>query len=586
MNLTTLLAQIGKLTQEQSAKILKDLNEKKGSEIDLILSTNAIDSNTLASVISNEEGIPLINIERLEISKLPPTLVDTLFLKNLKMIPLARRNDRLVLATSNPLDKTLLQKIEQRLKLTLDIVVVNHEKLMHILSIDTELKPELKTISNPDEEINNLATKQLAKMALKIQYEDNSKNSPLGGLKRNESDIDDTPAVRFLQKIFSEGIKMGASDLHLEPFEKEYRIRFRVDGVLHEVAQPPIDIKDKLSTRIKVLSKLDISEKRVPQDGRMKLSLEGLNIPNAGDRKSIDLRVSTLPTLYGEKIVMRILDGSTSKLNIDVLGYEEAQKKIILDAIKRPYGMVLVTGPTGSGKTVSLYTFLGILNNGAINISTAEDPVEIQVNGVNQVNINDKAGLNFATALKSFLRQDPDVIMVGEIRDLETADIAIKAAQTGHLVFSTLHTNDAPSTLVRLGNMGVENFNIASSVHLITAQRLPRKLCTACKSPISYEAEVLIEAGFNEVQAKETTQLYKAVGCEECNFTGYKGRVGIYQIMPISEDMQRLILAHGTILDISKLAQKEGVLTLRQAGILKIIQGLTSIEEILSVTNK
>ncbi|MFM2344899.1 MAG: hypothetical protein RLZZ210_1511 [Pseudomonadota bacterium] len=585
MNLITLLNQKGKLTQEQTSQITTMISEQKTSEIDSLMKINAIKADELAEFISHNAGMPLLDLERVDLQKLPPTLVDALFLKNLKIVPLARRNDRLVLATSNPLDKNLLEKIEQRLKLSLDIIVVNHEKLQSVLAIDKDLKP-LKALPT-DDEINNLAAKQLSKMALKIAYEDNLKNNISNTLKRSESDIDDSPAVKFLQKIFAEAIKMGASDLHFEPFEKDYRIRFRIDGMLHEVSKPPIEIKDKMSTRIKVLSKLDISEKRVPQDGRMKISLDSIQNSAAGDEaKSIDFRVSTLPTIFGEKVVMRILEGHSSKLNIDALGYEEQQKKLILDAVKRPYGMILVTGPTGSGKTVSLYTFLSILNNGEINISTAEDPVEIQVHGINQVNINEKAGLNFASALRSFLRQDPDIIMVGEIRDLETADIAIKAAQTGHLVFSTLHTNDAPSTLMRLANMGVASFNIASSIHLITAQRLPRRLCKHCKVTTDYPEIALEDAGFKEEQiANKSWQAYKAVGCSECNYTGYKGRVGIYQIMPISEDMQRIILAHGSVLDISNQASKEGVLSLRESGLLKVMQGLTSLEEILSVTN-
>jgi type IV pilus assembly protein PilB len=391
------------------------------------------------------------------------------------------------------------------------------------------------------------------------------------------TEIDDAPVVRFLQKILMDAINMGASDLHFEPFEKFYRIRFRVDGELKEVAQPPLAIKEKLASRIKVISRLDISEKRVPQDGRMKLVLSAA--------RSIDFRVSTLPTLFGEKIVMRILDGSQAQVGIDALGYDPDQKEILLNAIGRPYGMVLVTGPTGSGKTVSLYTCLNVINKPGINISTAEDPAEINLPGVNQVNVNDKAGLTFAAALKSFLRQDPDVIMVGEIRDLETADIAIKAAQTGHMVFSTLHTNDAPSTLTRLMNMGVAPFNIASSVILITAQRLARRLCT-CKVPTDILDEVLLAAGFKEEDLDGTWKPYQPVGCDRCNGSGYKGRVGIYQIMPITEEIEKIILAHGTALEIEKQAQREGVKSLRQSGLVKVKMGVTSLEEVLGCTNE
>ncbi|HET9114261.1 MAG TPA: type IV-A pilus assembly ATPase PilB, partial [Burkholderiales bacterium] len=369
----------------------------------------------------------------------------------------------------------------------------------------------------------------------------------------------------------------NVSDIHFEPYEKFYRIRYRLDGILREVAQPPLAIKDKLSSRIKVISKLDISEKRVPQDGRMKLVLS--------KNRAIDFRVSTLPTLYGEKIVMRILDPTSATLGIDALGYEPHQKELLLAAVQRPYGMILVTGPTGSGKTVSLYTCLNILNKPGINISTAEDPAEINLPGVNQVNVNDKAGLTFSVALKSFLRQDPDVIMVGEIRDLETAEIAIKAAQTGHMVLSTVHTNDAPSTLTRLMNMGIAPFNIASSVILITAQRLARRLCK-CKQPVEIPAAALLRAGFKEEELDGSWQAYRAAGCELCKDTGYKGRLGIYQVMPITDAMTRIILNNGNAMDIADQARRDGVNDLRRSGLNKVKLGITSLEEVESVTNE
>ena len=393
-----------------------------------------------------------------------------------------------------------------------------------------------------------------------------------------DSDVEDAPVVKYIQKILLDAISAGASDIHFEPYERYYRIRYRVDGILAEVAQPPLAIKDKVASRIKVISRLDIAEKRVPQDGRMKLMLT--------KNKAIDFRVSTLPTLYGEKIVMRILDSSGVKLGIEALGYEPDQQKHLLDAIGRPYGMVLVTGPTGSGKTVSLYTCLNILNQPGINISTAEDPAEIQLPGVNQVNVNDKAGLTFATALRAFLRQDPDIVMVGEIRDLETADIAIKAAQTGHLVLSTLHTNDAPSTLVRMQNMGVAPFNIASSVILITAQRLGRKLCTQCKQPEDIPPEALLRAGFAEEDLDGSWQPYGPVGCDHCKGSGYKGRVGIYQVLPITDEMRQLIMRNGSAIDIADQARREGIRDLRQSGLLKVRAGITSLEEIEAVTNE
>jgi type IV pilus assembly protein PilB len=382
--------------------------------------------------------------------------------------------------------------------------------------------------------------------------------------------------VRFLQKMLIDAINLRASDLHFEPYEYTYRVRFRVDGELREITQPPVAIKDKLASRIKVISRLDISEKRVPQDGRMKLKFGS---------KSMDFRVSTLPTLFGEKIVIRILDPSSARLGIEALGYEKIEKERLLGAVKRPYGMILVTGPTGSGKTVSLYTCLNLLNQPGVNIATVEDPAEINMPGVNQVNVNDKAGLTFATALRSFLRQDPDIIMVGEIRDLETADIAIKAAQTGHLVMSTLHTNDAPTTLTRLLNMGVAPFNIAASVLLITAQRLARRLCENCKQLADYPKDALVKAGFTPEEIDGTWRPYRAVGCSSCN-NGYKGRLGLYQVMPITDTIQRIILAQGTSNDIADQARKEGVRDLRQAGLIKVKSGLTTLEEVISCTNE
>jgi type IV pilus assembly protein PilB len=396
-------------------------------------------------------------------------------------------------------------------------------------------------------------------------------------ITEDTSAVDDAPVVRFLQKVLMDAINGGASDIHFEPYEKYYRIRYRIDGELREVSKPPLEIKETLASRIKVISKLDISEKRIPQDGRMRLVLSA--------QRTIDFRVSTLPTLFGEKIVMRILDPSSAKLGIDALGYDPEQKEALLAAVSRPYGMVLVTGPTGSGKTVSLYTCLNILNNPGTNISTAEDPSEINLPGVNQVNVNDKAGLTFAAALKSFLRQDPDVIMVGEIRDLETADISIKAAQTGHMVLSTLHTNDAPTTLTRMLNMGIAPFNIASAVTLISAQRLARRLCT-CKAETTIDEDTMLGAGFKEEDLDGSWKAYRPVGCDRCGGNGFKGRVGIYQVMPITEDIQRIILAGGNAMEIAAQAKREGVSDLRESGLRKVKQGLTTIEEVLGCTNE
>jgi type IV pilus assembly protein PilB len=384
--------------------------------------------------------------------------------------------------------------------------------------------------------------------------------------------------VRYIHKILLDAIGSGASDIHFEPYEKFYRIRYRLDGILYEIAQPPLSLKEKIASRIKIISRLDIAEKRIPQDGRMKLTLS--------KNRAIDFRVSTLPTLHGEKIVMRILDPSSATLGIEALGYETEQRDALLWAINRPYGMILVTGPTGSGKTVSLYTCLNMLNEPSINIATAEDPAEINLAGINQVNVNDKAGLTFAAALKSFLRQDPDIIMVGEIRDLETAEIAVKAAQTGHLVLSTLHTNDAPTTLSRLLNMGVAPFNIASSVILISAQRLARRLCKECKQPADIPTAALLRAGFQKADLDGSWTPYKAVGCDLCKGTGYKGRVGIYQVMKISEELNRIIMTNGNAIDIAEQAQREGIRDLRQSGLLKVRQGMTSLEEVEACTNE
>ena len=392
-----------------------------------------------------------------------------------------------------------------------------------------------------------------------------------------QSDVEDAPVVKFLHKMLVDAFNMRASDLHFEPYEHNYRVRYRVDGELREIVSPPVAIKEKLASRIKVLSRLDISEKRVPQDGRMKLKI--------GPDRVIDFRVSTLPTLFGEKIVIRILDPSSAKLGIDALGYEPIEKERLLKAIERPYGMILVTGPTGSGKTVSLYTCLNLLNKPGVNIATAEDPSEINLPGVNQVNVNEKAGLTFSFALRAFLRQDPDVIMVGEIRDLDTAEISVKAAQTGHLVLSTLHTNDAPSTLERLKNMGVAPFNIASSVIMITAQRLARRLCT-CKQPVDIPIEALLSAGFTHEDLDGSWQPYGPKGCERCKGSGYKGRLGMYQVMPISEEIARIIMTNGNSMDIAAQAQIEGVRDLRQSGLLKVKQGVTSLTEVLACTNE
>ncbi len=515
----------------------------------------------IAEFAASAFGYPLFDLNAVDPESLPQGVLDPKLAQKRRMVALYKRGNKLFVGTSDPANLQALDEIKFQTGLTVEPVVVEDDKLGKLID---------RMVDAAD---NTMAVLQAEELNLEFADAEAAAESAeaAGGIE-----VDDAPVVRYLQKIMLDAINTGASDIHLEPYEKFYRIRYRRDGVLYEVAQPPLAIKEKIASRIKVISRLDISEKRIPQDGRVKMVLT--------KNRAIDFRVSTLPTLFGEKIVMRILDPASAQLGIDALGYEPWQKEILLNAVRRPYGMVLVTGPTGSGKTVSLYTCLNILNQPGVNISTAEDPAEIQLPGVNQVNVNDKAGLTFAAALRSFLRQDPDIIMVGEIRDLETADIAIKAAQTGHMVLSTLHTNDAPATLTRLLNMGVAPFNVASSVICITAQRLARKLCS-CKKPIDIPKEALLRAGFREEDLDGSWQPYHAAGCEICQGTGYKGRTGIYQVMPITEEMTRIILKNGSAMDIADQARREGVLDLRQAGLLKVKSGITSLEEVEAVTN-
>jgi type IV pilus assembly protein PilB len=516
----------------------------------------------LAVFASRAFGVPLFDLSAFDLALVQKDLFDPKIAHSRRVLPLAKRGNRLFVAVSDPANLQALEEIRFTTNLVPEALVVEDDKL------GTAIAKLLDASGANLKEMADLGD-------IEVDMAEISSSSTI----EEDSDVEDAPVVKYIQKILIDAISAGASDIHFEPYEKYFRIRYRVDGMLAEIAQPPLAIKDKVASRIKVISRLDIAEKRVPQDGRMKLVLS--------KSKAIDFRVSTLPTLFGEKIVMRILDSSGVKLGIEALGYEPEQQKALLYAIGRPYGMILVTGPTGSGKTVSLYTCLNILNQPGINISTAEDPAEIQLPGVNQVNVNEKAGLTFATALRSFLRQDPDIVMVGEIRDLETADIAIKAAQTGHLVLSTLHTNDAPTTLTRLANMGVAAFNIASSVQLITAQRLGRKLCPQCKQPEDIPPEALLHAGFKEEDLDGSWQAMGPVGCDNCKGSGYKGRVGIYQVMPISDEMRQLIMRSGTTaLDIADLAQAEGVRDLRQSGLIKVRSGITSLEEIEAVTNE
>ena len=554
------LVQQGKLMQVDATAIQLEASKAGLSFVQQLVASRKLSSRDVSQFAAHAFGYPMLDLSTVDTDQLPLNLIDSKIVTNHRVIALGKRGNRIFVGMSDPTNEQVMQEVKFATGMTMEPVVVEDDKLSIIVK-----------------KLGESSGKSLEQMTEDV---DLSGVEVTDGETQPEvvtEDIDDAPVVKYVQKILLDAISGGASDIHFEPFEKYYRIRYRMDGILYDVAQPPLAIKEKIASRIKVVSKLDISEKRVPQDGRMKMVLS--------KTRAIDFRVSTLPTLFGEKICMRILDPSSATLGIEALGYEPEQKESLMQAIQRPYGMVLVTGPTGSGKTVSLYTCLNILNKPGINISTAEDPAEINLPGINQVNVNDKAGLTFAVALKAFLRQDPDIIMVGEIRDLETGEIAIKAAQTGHMVLSTLHTNDAPSTLTRLMNMGVAPFNIASSVILITAQRLARKLCT-CKRPVTIPEEALIRAGFTEDELDGTWQTYEAVGCEVCKNTGYKGRVGIYEVMPISEEIERIIMKNGTAIDVADQAQRDGVRNLRQSGLLKVKKGLTSLEEVEAVTNE
>jgi type IV pilus assembly protein PilB len=554
------LVHAGKLNAKAAEDLVRSAKEKKTSFVNAVIAAGAITPADLAHTLSSALALPLLDLNAMDSQRLPRNVIDGKLATQYQVLVLGKRGNRLFIGGADPTDQEAAERIKFATQLSPEWVIVEHDKLTKALEASGATASEaLENIVGGD-----------------FEFDVTDDVSAPAETQEVAADVEDAPVVRFLQKMLIDAINARASDLHFEPYEYHYRVRFRIDGELREITQPPIAIKDKLASRIKVISRLDIAEKRVPQDGRMKLKF---------GNKAIDFRVSTLPTLFGEKIVIRILDPSSAKLGIEALGYEKIEKDRLLNCIQRPYGMILVTGPTGSGKTVSLYTCLNILNQPGVNISTVEDPAEINLPGINQVNVNDKAGLTFAAALKSFLRQDPDVIMVGEIRDLETADIAIKAAQTGHMVMSTLHTNDAPTTLTRLLNMGVAPFNIASSVLLITAQRLCRRLCENCKTLADYPREAMLKAGFTESDLDGTWKPYRNVGCSSCN-NGYKGRVGIYQVMPISEEIQRIILAEGTAMDIAAQAQREGVRDLRQSGLVKVRAGLTTLDEVISATNE
>ncbi|NOT16432.1 MAG: type IV-A pilus assembly ATPase PilB [Methylotenera sp.] len=553
----------GLLSEDEANAVLSQSSMNKVAFIEQLIQSKKVSAGTIAQITAEKFGLPYFNLDAFNTDYLPSKKIDSKLMLSHRVLALQVRSNTLYVAISDPTNIGALDSVQFQMGMTLSPIVVEDDKLMRRIkqlvdASDTSMK------------------------SLDVGDDFDLEAFPEGEEPEQEeqtSEIDDSPVVKFLNKMLFDAINMGASDLHFEPYEKFYRVRFRVDGMLREITQPPLAIKEKLASRIKIISSLDISEKRIPQDGRMRLIMS--------KTRAIDFRVSTLPLVNGEKIVMRILDPSSATLGIEALGYEPIQKERLLHAVSRPYGLVLVTGPTGSGKTVSLYTCLNILNDPGVNISTAEDPCEIPLAGINQVNVNDKQGLTFAAALKSFLRQDPDIIMIGEIRDLETADMAIKAASTGHMVLSTLHTNDAPTTLTRLLNMGVAAFNIASAVTLITAQRLARRLCKNCKVPLNIPKEALLEVGFLEEDFETPWQLYghKEGGCELCN-GGYKGRVGIYQVMPITEAISRIIMENGNAIDIADQARREGVNDLRRSGMLKVMQGLTSIEEVHGCTNE
>lgn len=560
LGLSTLFIRKNLLSEEQMADAVLKSRQNKQALLSTLIAEKILSAREIAELCYEEYGTPLLDLNEFDLSSIPEEFLNKKLIDKHRCLPLFKRGNRLYIATSDPTNIAALEDFQFSAGLHAEAILVEEDKLSKAL--EKVLEEDLSSL-----DLDGLDEESLAG----IEVTDADKR------QREENEgKDDAPIVIYINKILTDAIRKGASDLHFEPYEKRYRIRFRIDGILHEVSEPPISLSGRISARLKVMSKLDIAERRVPQDGRIKMRLSR--------NKSIDFRVSTLPTLWGEKIVMRILDSSSAQLGIEKLGYEEDQKQAYLEMLARPQGMILVTGPTGSGKTVSLYTGLNILNTEERNISTAEDPVEINLEGVNQVHINPKAGLTFASALRSFLRQDPDVVMVGEIRDLETAEIAIKAAQTGHLVLSTLHTNSSAETLTRLLNMGVPGYNIASSVNLIIAQRLARRLCPECRQPEDIPEHELLQLGFSQQQIDAGFTPYKPCGCELCS-GGYKGRIGIYEVMKMSDEIARTIMEGGNSLQIATTAKQQGMRDLRLSGLLKVIQGVTSIAEVNRVTS-
>ncbi len=556
------LARDGLLSEAEAAHASDIAAARETSLVAYLVETTGLDAAQIALCASSEFGLPVFDLDAFDAELLSLHGVSDQIIRKYRALPLFRRGNRLFAAVSDPTDYRALDEIKFSSGLSTEAVLVPHDKLSALLT-----KVLANSENQPLDEINDADLD-----ALVVQDEDNDP-----GAGTSNIDVDDAPVVRYVNKLLLDAISKGASDLHFEPYEKRYRVRYRVDGILREMAAPPPGLANRLAARIKVLARLDIAERRVPQDGRIKLKVSR--------NRAVDLRVSTCPTLYGEKIVMRVLDGGNGLLTVDELGFNPAQRELFEHNLQKPYGMVLITGPTGSGKTMTLYAGLKELNQPGINISTAEDPVEIVMEGVNQVNVNVKAGLTFAAALRSFLRQDPDVILIGEIRDLETAEIAVKAAQTGHMVLATLHTNDAPQTITRLINMGVPSYNVAAALNLIMAQRLARRLCKVCKRPLELPRQTLLKEGFGEEEIDAGLTIYEAVGCDHCT-DGYKGRIGIYQVMTISDDMRKLITREASDIEIAAQAKHEGIADLIQAGLDKVREGVTSLSEIHRITKE
>src|SRR5215469_9308440 len=562
-NLTGLprrLVAAGLLSEADAADAQRDAAAEKLLLVSHLVRNKKLNSRAVASAASEEFGVPAVDLDAVDLSQAPLKDVEAQLIEKHHALPLFKRGRKLFVAVSDPTNLQALDEIKFKTGLTVDAVIAEEDKLAKAIE---------KAVQSMDTSMKDLADGDIGDLDISAGEDD------VAQADEGSADIDDAPVVKFINKVLLDAINKGASDIHWEPYEKEYRVRFRQDGMLREVVKPPMVLGPKIAARLKVMAKLDISARRIPQDGRIKLKLSA--------SRAIDFRVATCPTLFGEKIVMRILDPSSAKLGIDALGYEDFQKKLYLDNLDKPYGMILITGPTGSGKTVSLYTGINILNTEDRNICTAEDPAEIQLPGVNQVNVNPKVGLTFAAALKSFLRLDPDIILVGEIRDLETAEIAIKAAQTGHMVLATLHTNDAPKTLTRLADIGVAPYSIATAVNLIIAQRLARKLCKSCKKPADIPHEALLREGFTQAEIDAGLVIYEPVGCDQCN-EGYKGRTGVYQVMPVSEEMGKIIMAQGNAIQIAAQAEKEGVPDLRRSELTKVKRGDFGLAELNRVT--